>query len=311
MRLYVVFLVDHLNYQMKAGQCFLLALFFLVSCTKDSTTEGNQNNSTELSDLAASISIAFGYSDEKIQSFLEQPTKAYISAYLQFPEDLGNDVIFGLDLEWAEGVDNPIHFAGADWMSLAGITRDGVLQFPIGSPENLAGTPTPTVKWETRDLDVNLEPNTWYKMTITSDFEKREFHSFQIEGNDINITEDISGYALEYPNYVPYDKPFLTFYTLALRAKEFAPNNEGSAKVYFDDIEAGILVNDSYEIIFSNGFEDQAEIGEIPFIGPVNQLEIVNENYWFYENDDAKLKISNSKSRTGEKSMECNASLAK
>ena len=119
-------------------------------------------------------------------------------------------------------------------------TRNGLLLFPIGSSQNLEGIPTNTEKWEVRDLGVELKPNKWYKMTITSDFEKREFASFRLEGEGIDVTEDISGFPLKYPNYIPINKLALTFYPFALR-EEFAPTNEGGTKVHFDDIEGGVF----------------------------------------------------------------------
>lgn len=290
--------------------CILLCIMLLhVGCSSDNEAVNQEEN--ELMDVISSTSVAFAYSDQRIQDFLALPTEAYVSCYFYFPEDLAIDIIFGLDMEWLEGVDNPIHFPGGDWMSLAGITREGILWFPIGSPENLLGTPTDTNKWEIRDLNIDLAPNTWYKMTIHSDFNKREFLSFRLEGNELDITQDISGFPLEYPNYAPFDKSFLTFYTHALRSKEFAPDNVGGTKVYFDDMEGGILVGDTFETIFSNGFEGQNQITDIPVALPIIPLSGITENLFYYENDEAKIQITSTISRTGNHAMECDASLLK
>jgi len=287
---------------------FYIALFFfLLGCNSDDAIIPQPE--PELSDLISSICVAFAHSDERVQNFTAQPTQAYISGYFYFEEGLGSDIIFGLDIEWLEGLDNPVHIPGGDWMSLAGVNKEGILWFPIGSPENLEGTPTNTDKWEVKDLQISLQAKTWYKMTITSDFSKREFLSFRLEGNGIDATEDISGFPLEYPNYAPFDKSALTFYTFAIRSKEFAPNNEGQTKVFFDDLEAGIFIDKAFEIIFSDGFENQTTIEDIPVELPVIPMEPIVENYWYYENDEAKINIVSTISRSGNNSMECNASL--
>jgi len=262
-------------------------------------------------ELINSAAVAFAYNGSELDSFLQNPDKAYVSGYFYFESDLADDVIFGLDIEWFEGVDNPINFLGADWMALAGFQRNGILWFPIGSPENLTGTPTNTDRWEIRDIGQELSPNIWYKMTIEANFGAREFISLKLEGNGMNIEIDITGFQLEYPNYIPFDKPALTYYTFALRSQEFSPENQGGSKVYFDDIEIGIKSVSGNTILFNNSFENQTQIQEIPFVLPVSPISSIAENFWYFENDDAKINITNTISRTGLKSIECNADLSK
>lgn len=256
-----------------------------------------------------SASVAFKYNGGALNEFFLNPSKAYVSGYFYFEDNLANDIIFGLDIEWLEGIDNPIHFPGADWMSLAGFTRKGILWFPIGSPINLTGTPTNTELWEFRDIGKELQPNTWYKMTIEADFEKREFLSVSLKGGELDVILDISGYPLEYPNYIPLDKPALTFYTFALRSNEFAINNTGGTKVYFDDIEGGIIKGSEKQLVFSNGFEHQNKIEQIPINLPVTQLNNIQEDFWYYENENAKIKIVSTIKRNGNNAIECNADL--
>jgi hypothetical protein len=196
-------------------------------------------------------------------------------------------------------------------MALAGFSREGVLWFPIGSPENLTGTPTNTDKWEIKHLGTELAPDVWYKMTIVADFNALEFVSVQIEGNGINQEFDLTGYKLEYPNYIPFDKPCITYYTYAMRNSEFAPENIGGTIVYFDDIEVGLVNDNTHLPVFTNGFENQQQIQDIPVKMPVSPLDDIQENYWYYENDYAKIKINNYRNRTGQYSMECDASLIK
>ena len=279
-------------------------ILIFTSCNSD-----NNTSEVNLMDIASGTSVAFVYSDQKLQDFFVQPNKAFVSGYFYFEEDLAEDIIFGLDIEWLEGVDNPLHFEGADWMSLVGITRKGILWFPVGSSDIFQGTPNADLNWEIRDLGINLDPNNWYKMTVECDFDKREFISVKIEGNGINTTKDISGFLLEYPNFAPFDKPSLTFYTFAIRSKEFASDNNGGTKVYFDDIEGGIFIGNSFETIFSNGFENQTEILDIPVTLPTIKLDNVNENFWYFENDITKIKINSTYTNNGSKSIECDATL--
>lgn len=282
----------------------LVAVCF--SCTNEEAP-----TKPELLDAITSASVAFVHSTDKLDYFFQSPTKAYVSGYFYFGDDLADDVIFGLDLEWLEGLDAPVNFKGADWMALAGFNRKGILWFPIGSPENLEGTPTNTDKWEVKDIGTELEPNIWYKMTIVADFAKREFVSVRIEGDTLDKTIDISGFPLEYPNYAPFDKPSLTYYTHVLRAKDFSPTNEGSAKVYFDDLEVGLLKNDIKTVITKDGFENQTEITEIPIHIPPFLMETIAENFHYYENEKAKIKIVNHTKRSGANAIECDGDLAK
>lgn len=284
---------------------FLFLSFLAFSCAKENASDISLLNEIN------SASVAFVKDSELMQNFYQNPTRAYISGYFYFNHDLAEDIVFGLDLEWFEGVNNPVNFEGADWMALAGFTRQGILLFPTGSPENLQGIPTNTEKWETRDIGTPLTPGTWYKMTIKADFAIREFISVRLEGGGIDITEDLSGIPLEYPNYIPFDKPSLTMYTFALRSKEFSPHNLPSSKVYFDELEAGILADTSYVIVFKNGFDTQAQLQDIPFTLPVSSLDVVLKDFWYFENGQAKVKIVNDIQKEGSQSIECDADLMK
>ncbi|MBI4245283.1 MAG: hypothetical protein HY606_14430 [Planctomycetes bacterium] len=292
---------------MKHGCVLKLFLLVYISLITLSPIKIRQ----ELLDSINSATVAFVYSNDKLQSFFQNPTRAYISGYFYFEDDLAADIIFGLDLEWMEGIDKPVHFSGADWMCLAGISRYGVLSFPTGSPEDVKGKSTSPEKWATKDLKINLQPKKWYKMRIEADFSKLEFISFSVQGNGINITENISGNRLTYPNYVPFDRPSLSFYTFALRSKEFSPMNDGNAKIYFDDIEGGIYNGSDYDIIFSNGFEDQTKISIVPVSLPVSPIQDISEKLWYHENEDAKIKITDVHCRSGSKSILCDADLTK
>ncbi|AKA36233.1 hypothetical protein [Flagellimonas lutaonensis] len=284
---------------------YFIPLLVFIACTEE------DDKAPESLEFINSAAVAFAYNGQELDTFFQNPDKAYLSGYLYFEPDLAEDVIFGIDIEWFEGVDNPINFEGADWMALAGFQRNGIFWFRVGALENLSGTPTISENWEIRDINQELEPNTWYKMTIEADFGNREFVSVKLVGGTTDIELDLSGFQLDYPNYIPFDKPSLTYYAFALRSQEFAQGSQGGTDVYFDDLEIGLLQDSGNTVLFNNSFENQDEILEIPFEAPVSPMENITENFWYFENDDAKVSISENYSRTGQKSMLCNADLKK
>ncbi|MEM6892079.1 MAG: hypothetical protein AAF554_00215 [Bacteroidota bacterium] len=278
-------------------------------CSDSSSTEEEPQNFGSLRENIISASVAFAYQGDVLNNYLASPKRAAVSGYFWFEEDLGDDVIFGLDIEWLEGVNNPIHISGGDWMGLAGFTRKGILWFPVGSLANRDGIPTDTDTWEIRDIGFDLSPNTWYQMTIIVDFELREFDSITLEGPNLNTTIDISGFALEYPNYAPFDEPSLTFYTFALRGKEFAPTPLDNAAVYFDDISSAVEIDGEWTTVFANGFEDQSQIQDIPVQLPVSPMANIQENFWYFENENALIDIQEQYVRSGSKALRCDADL--
>lgn len=255
--------------------------------------------------------VAFAYQGQELTTFLANPERAYISGYFYFEPDLADDIVFGLDIEWFEGVDNPVNFEGADWMALAGFQRTGIFWARYGASENQTGTPTISENWEIRDIGQELSPNTWYQMIISADFGLREFVSVRLIGGGLDEVIDLSGIPLDYPNFAPFDKPSLTYYTYALRSQNFSPDNQGGTRVYFDDLELGLQTDTGNQVLFQNGFENQNQIQEIPLSLPVILMENITENLWYFENERAKVDITSNIARTGEKSMVCDASLLK
>ena len=288
---------------MKRISVFFLAFILITSCSdKDDEKE-------VLLETITSAAVAFAYEGQELTEFLNSPERAYISGYFYFEPSLADDIVFGLDIEWFEGVDNPIHFEGADWMALAGVQRTGILWVRYGASENLTGTPTINENWEIRDLGQELLPNNWYQMTITADFGIREFISVRLVGGNLDAEIDLRGLPLDYPNYIPFDKPSLTYYTHALRSRNFSPDNEGGTKVYFDDLELGLTTNTGNLVLFRNGYESQSQIQVIPLASPVIPMDNITENLWYFENDNAKVSITSELARTGQRAMLCNADL--
>jgi len=281
------------------------SLILMTACSSD---DGANREVQRLESINSAV-VAFEYQSTEMENFLSQPDRAYISGYFMFEDDLADDVIFGLDIEWFEGVNNPLNFEGADWMGLAGINRNGILWYPEGWPTNKKGTPTEVTNWQIKDLGFIPEPNTWYQMRIEVDFSKLEFVSFSISGDGVQIVEDLSGEQLDYPNFIAFDEPSITLYTFSLRSKEFAPENAGSAKVFFDDIESGIWDGQQWVSTFTNGFENQNEVIPIPIELPVIPMDNISENTWYLENDDAKTTIVSNNARSGSLSILCDADL--
>lgn len=283
----------------------------LAGCNTNDTDE-NQNQAKQLLDRINSASVTFIYKDPEVQNFLREPQEIWLTGHFLFEEDLAPDIIFGFKIGWLEGLERPINFSGANWTAQMGLNRSGLLSYPIGSNENLNGTPTPVEikNWQTKNLNLFLEPNTWYQVNITMNIGTRQFVRFQIIGPDINIKEDLINQQLNYPIYQPFDQSSLTISAFALRSKEFAPENIGTTKVYFDDFETIIQVNEQFnKQIFTTDFEQQQIIGPLPISLPIYALQSIQEQSWFLENADAKIAITSKYSRSGTQALECNASL--
>jgi hypothetical protein len=224
-----------------------------------------------------------------------------------FPSDFAFDIIFGIDQEMIEGVNDPIHFPGADWMALVGLTRKGILNIPIGTSESLNGTPSDTSVWEFIDLNITLQPNTWYLMKETADFHNLKFDTFTLIGPGVNMTIDLSSYHVDYPNYIPIDNRSLTYYVFAVRMSPYV--QPGSTMIYFDDVKAGIESDEGYQTILTDGFETLTIIPDIPITLPVAPLADINEYFWYKENQNAMLTIVDDVAHSGEFSCLCNATL--
>ena len=251
--------------------------------------------------------VVFVHSPSSVQTWLQEPGKSYVQAYFMFPSDFASDIIFGIDQELIEGVNDPIHFAGADWMALVGLTREGISNIPVGTSESLNGTPSDASVWEFIDLGVELQPDTWYVMKETADFQSQRFDSFTLTGPGVNVTVDLSKYYVDYPNYISIDNRSLTYYVYAIRMYPYV--QPGSTIIYFDDVEAGIELNSGYETVLTDGFETQLNIPDIPITLPLSPLSDIQEYYWYKENEDAMVTIVNDYAHTGMYSCLCNATL--
>ena len=82
--------------------------------------------------IRLSSGVRLVYKGKELQALLSNPGRAYVEAYILFPESLAEDIMMGLD-ELFEGKENPQTFEGADWMGLVTITRTGRLAFTVGA----------------------------------------------------------------------------------------------------------------------------------------------------------------------------------
>jgi hypothetical protein len=253
-----------------------------------------------------SSAMLFVYSDTTVKDFLTEPKKSYVQAYFNFPSDFASDVLFGIDQELLEGIYEPLHFPGADWMGLVGVTRNGLLGFRHGTPASHNGTPTGDGNWEFIQLNVTFQPNTWYMIREVVDFNLRRFDSVTIQGPDVNITITLDDYLLDYPNYLPFNNKTLTYYVFAFRMEK---SRTGSYSVYFDDVEAGIETDNGFQVIIRDSFENQTSLSDVPFTWPDFNLSLITEYLWYKERPEALVSIISTKARTGDQACACNARL--
>ncbi|MDX1990726.1 MAG: hypothetical protein SFV17_28800, partial [Candidatus Obscuribacter sp.] len=67
--------------------------------------------------------VALIYKGAAVEDFLKRPTVSFVETYFRFMPDLPEDVIFGIDQEFIEGVQEPKFIKGGDWMSFVGLQR--------------------------------------------------------------------------------------------------------------------------------------------------------------------------------------------
>ncbi len=258
-------------------------------------------------DIRLSAATAFVYTDPAVVNFLAAPQTAYVQAYFRFPADLAPDVWFGIDQELFEGVNQPRVFEGADWMGFFALNRGGELGTPVGSAASHAGEPDDAADWAIQDLGISLSPDTWYLIRGEADFASRMFTSVRVSGPGVDVTVDLTPNLLSYPNYLPFDEPSLTFYVFSLRTKE--AKQPGSTVVYFDDVEAGIQTPTGFQAVFSDGFEQQSDIGDVPITLPIIPMADITEFLWYKEQEGALVGTSNLVQRSGNFSVAADASL--
>lgn len=264
---------------------FIAMIILLVGCSGAASVEPQPRDSR------LSCAVALMYEGEPIFQFLTQPGLSFVQAYVRFDSDLPDDVIFGIDQEFLDGVANPFHLEGGDWMSFIGVQRNGAVWVARGTDATMKGEPSKERTWQIFDLGQSLIPNTWYRLRIEADFATRHFRRFTVEGPGLARNLDLSELKLDYPNYMPFSDRAMSFYVCAMRGRSLInPDSpfHGKPVVYFDDVSGGPIAADGRDTVaFENGFEDSYEIGKQPVTSPPIDLTRYVQGRWYWERDEA------------------------
>jgi hypothetical protein len=242
-------------------------------------------------DSRLSCAVALVYEGEPISNFLAKPGPSFVQAYVRFDSDLPDDVIFGIDQEFLDGVANPVHLKGGDWMAFIGIQRTGTVWVTTGTDETLNGKPSKERAWKILDLGQRLNPDAWYRLRIEADFGTRRFRRFTVEGPGLAKGFDLSDLKLDYPDYMPFSDRALSFFAFAMRGRSLMKPgvpSYGKPIVYFDDISGGPIAENSKDTVaFKNDFEDPREIGKQPLTSPVIELRWYKQGRWYLEREES------------------------
>lgn len=238
-----------------------------------------------------SAAVAFVSKTPSVQQFLNHPSVGFVQAYVRFGPDLADDVIMAIDQELLEGVDNPLHISGGDWMAFVGVQRTGVVFVGAGTEQAYNGTPSHDRDWKIYDLKTPLQPDAWYRMRVEADFGTRRFKSFTIAGPGLNRTLDLSGHMLDYPNYMPFSSHSMIYLVAAMRGREMM-KREGTPIVYFDAVEGGTIGDDGKsQRVFFDDFEKQSALTKQPLSSPVIDLESYQQGKWYLEREESLFHI--------------------
>jgi len=258
-----------------------------------------------------SSTVSFIHSGSAIETWLNDPTEAFIEAWVYFEGDLNDSTIFGIDMELLEGTTDPIRFEGADWMALVGIQRNGTVWVAGGEANALSGNPSKERNWQLKSLSTELKPNTWYKLKTVADFNELEFVSFTVSGPNINETLDLTGIQVDYPNYAPFDQRALTHYVWTIDGTSIGGTKDKSSSVYFDDIRYGIINNGQETTLHTDNLESTPRsFNELPVTLENNSIPLSNfsEKVWYQEREEALTRpIEKSFARSGDTVIEADA----
>jgi hypothetical protein len=176
-------------------------------------------------------------------------------------------------------------------MAYLTITRDGVLVFISGNEENLNGVPG---KGDliTIPTKVTLTPDNWYKLRCEADFSERKFVSFSISGLGVDKTINLTQYNIVFPELAPVTQRIIFLAVGGIKLS----NEPGTEILFADDVEAGIEVNGVYKVVFSDGFENQNQILDVPDTFTVTDWA---EKVWHLERDTAVVSIVDSPVHSG------------
>jgi len=214
-----------------------------------------------------------------------------VQAFVRFGADMPDDVIMFADQEWLEGVDEPKHVEGGDWMAFVGVQRGGGIWVGAGTNAALQGKASKDRDWKIFDLRQRLQAEVWYRLRVVADFGQRRFKSFTIEGAALNRTFDLAGLPLDYPNYMPFSRAGMVYIVGAMRGRSMM-KQVGTPIVYLDDVEGGIVHPDGTTLrLFFDSFERQDSVGAQPVTSPIIQSDRYEENKWYLERSESLFRI--------------------
>lgn len=262
------------------------ALVLSIMCGVMALAEGGENRDARLS-----CAVALVNEGDEIKPFLEKPGLSFVQAFVRFDSDLPEDIIFGIDQEFIEGVAQPVYLKGGDWMALIGVQRTGAVFVATGTGDTMKGKPSMDRAWKILDIGQKLQPNTWYRFRIEADFSTRHFRKFTVDGPGVSKTLDLTALKLDYPNFMPFSDRTMSYYAFAMRGRGLmkpGAKPEGKPLVYFDDVSGGPITKEGKDIVaFQNGFEEQGEIGKQPITLPVIDLKKYEQGQWYLERDES------------------------
>jgi len=258
------------------GACALVGLVGFVK----------RQNEVQLS--AAVVTINKG---PTIESYLKKPGVSYVQTYFRFDDQLGEDVILGVDQEFVEGVNSPKYIKGGDWMAIVGVQRNGTVWIGGGTDDTMKGNPSSGRNWKFLSLGAALKPNTWYRMYTEADFSTRHFKTFTLDGPGVKKTFDISDVLVDYPNMLPFDERMMTYFVYSIRVRPLMKGG-GHAVVYFDDVEGGIADEHGKLVpIYRDSFENQDKVEKQPITLPLIKLGGYKQSHWYLEREESVFHI--------------------
>ncbi|MDX1986053.1 MAG: hypothetical protein SFV17_05150, partial [Candidatus Obscuribacter sp.] len=215
-----------------------------------------------------------------------------VETYFRFMPDLPEDVIFGIDQEFIEGVQEPKFIKGGDWMSFVGLQRTGTIWVATGTDETMKGQASKDRAWKFFNLGQALKSNTWYRIRCYCDFNSRSFKKLEVEGDGFKKTIPLSEYKLDYPNYMPFDRGALSYYVHAIRSRSLMKNGEGGKPcVYFDDVRGGIEREGKATTLFESSFENQRTVENQPLTSPTIKIDNYQQGLFYLERPESRFRI--------------------
>lgn len=238
-------------------------------------------------DSRLSSVVAIVSESPPMRAFLTKPGVSFVQAYVRFNRDLPDDVIFGLDEEFVEGVAHPVYIKGGDWMAYIGVQRTGAVWVATGTDATMKGQASHDRTWKILDLGQKLRPDTWYRFRTEADFGTRHFRGFSVEGPGLKKSFDLHESTLDYPNYIPFSDRTMSYYVAAMRGRSLMKPG-GKPIVFFDDVSGGPVGSSGKDVVaFKSGFEEQRPIGEQPLTVPTIDLHKYEQGRWYLERNDA------------------------